>query len=128
MTFLSSQEPHTLSGMRETLEREIDAAGPDAVIRLGERLSNAGADWDFYSAEPLARRLHHVLADRLLEPDLALDGVEHLQAVADASVVICANHLSYSDANLLEVLVHRTGGTAVSNRLTVVRDRRFIRA
>jgi 1-acyl-sn-glycerol-3-phosphate acyltransferase len=35
-------------------------------------------------------------------------------------VVIIANHLSYSDANLLEVLLHRAGGASLSDRLTVI--------
>ena len=35
-------------------------------------------------------------------------------------MVILANHLSYSDANLLEVLLQRSGASAFSDRLTVV--------
>ena len=119
-TFLSGQDAPTLAAIREALERELDAAGPDALVRLGERLANDGADWDYYPADPLARRIHHVLADRLLEPDSALFGVEHLATVAGKPVVIFANHLSYSDANLLEVLLHRAGGAALVDRLTVV--------
>ena len=109
-----------LTEIRQTLEREIDEAGLDALVRLGERLTNAGADWDYYAADPLARRIHHVLADRLLKPGSVLVGVEHMQAVADKPVVIFANHLSYSDANLLEVLLHRAGGAPLSHRLTVI--------
>jgi 1-acyl-sn-glycerol-3-phosphate acyltransferase len=119
-TFLSGQDARTLGEIRGALEREIDAAGPDALVSLGERLAKAGADWDFYPADPLARRIHHVLADRLLKPDSALLGVEHLASVAGKPVVIFANHLSYSDANLLEVLLHRDGGAALADRLTVV--------
>ena len=55
-----------------------------------------------------------------LEPDSALFGLEHLTGVAGKPVVIFANHLSYSDANLLEVLLHRAGGAALVDRLTVV--------
>jgi len=39
---------------------------------LNERLDDAGADWSYCSRDPLARRIHHVLADKLLEPDSAL--------------------------------------------------------
>jgi 1-acyl-sn-glycerol-3-phosphate acyltransferase len=119
-TFLTSQDASTLNEIRETLEREIDEAGLDALVCLGERLTNAGADWDYYAADPLARRIHHILADRLLEPGSVLVGVEHMEAVADKPVVIFANHLSYSDANLLEVLLHRAGGAPFSHRLTVI--------
>lgn len=119
-TFLTSQDADTLNEIRETLEREIDAAGLDALVSLGERLANAGADWDYYAADPLARRIHHVLADRLLKPGSVLIGVDHMEAVAGKPVVLFANHLSYSDANLLEVLLHRSGGAALSHRLTVI--------
>jgi 1-acyl-sn-glycerol-3-phosphate acyltransferase len=46
--------------------------------------------------------------------------VEHLVNLTSAPVVICANHLSYADANVVEVLLQRSGGAAVANRLTAV--------
>ena len=119
-TFLAGQDTHVLAEIREALEREIDGAGPDALLQLGERLANAGADWNYYPRDPLARRIHHLLADRILERDSGLFGIEHLATVAGSPVVIFANHLSYSDANLLEVLLYRGGGAALSDRLTVV--------
>src|SRR6185369_4991179 len=107
--FLAGNDPRTLDWIRAALEREIDAAGPAALAGLGDRLGNTGAGRSFYARDPLARRIHHVLADRLLEPRSALDGVENLGPIRDKPVVILANHLSYSDANLLEVLLHRSG-------------------
>jgi 1-acyl-sn-glycerol-3-phosphate acyltransferase len=56
----------------------------------------------------------------VLEPDSLLHGAEHLAAVGDAPVVIFANHLSYSDANLIEVLLYRAGHVALAERLTVI--------
>jgi len=119
-TFLAGQDAETLDEIREALERELDAAGPGALLRLGERLGTSGADWEYYPRDPLARRIHHVLADSILQPDSALFGLEHLAAVADKPVVIVANHLSYSDANLIEVLFHRGGAPAIADRLTVI--------
>jgi len=109
-------------GMRDLLEREVDQAGADAVEQLGRHLAVAGSDWSYYAADPLARRIHHAVAERVLEPESALLGREHLPAVSGKPVVIFANHLSYSDANLLEVLLFRDadGGRAMSNRLTTV--------
>jgi len=118
--FLAGNDARTLDGIRRALEREIDAAGPSALADLGDRLSNTGTGWAFFPPDPLARRIHHVLADRLLEPTSELTGIEHLAAVHGQPVVILANHLSYSDANLLEVLLQRSGGVALANRLTVV--------
>lgn len=119
-TFLAGHDPKLLDEIRNCLTQEIDAAGPQALAQLGRRFVTTGADWDYYPADPLARRIHHVLADRLLHPDSALFGVEHLTAVAGKPVAIFANHLSYSDANLLEILLYRAGGAEVSNRLTAI--------
>jgi 1-acyl-sn-glycerol-3-phosphate acyltransferase len=60
-----------------------------------------------------------MLADQVLEPDSVLHGAEHLATVAGKPVVIFSNHLSYSDANLLEVLLHRAG-QPMSDALTVI--------
>jgi 1-acyl-sn-glycerol-3-phosphate acyltransferase len=118
--FLAGNDHRTLDGIRHALEREIDVAGPSALAELGERLANSGSTGSFFPRDPLARRIHHVLADRLLEPTSTLSGVEHLAAIEDEPVVILANHLSYSDANLLEVLLFRSGAVALADRLTVV--------
>jgi 1-acyl-sn-glycerol-3-phosphate acyltransferase len=118
--FLANQHPLTLQAIRRSLEQAIDTAGPDAVACLGERLASAGNDWDFYPPDPLAKRIHHVLADCILEPGSSLVGTEHLSTLADRPVVLFANHLSYSDANVLDVLLHRAGATRLSDRLTVV--------
>src|SRR5258708_24413695 len=87
-TFLALQDPETLGDIRESLEREIDEAGPEALARLNQRLDDAGADWSYCPRDPLARRIHHVLADKLLEPDSALFGIECATAVAGTPVVI----------------------------------------
>jgi 1-acyl-sn-glycerol-3-phosphate acyltransferase len=117
--FLSGYDHPTLHRIREGLGREIDLAGPEAITQLNERLARAGTDWDFYPHDPLARRIHHLLADRVLEQDSVLHGVEHVNAVAGQRVVIFSNHLSYSDANLLEVLLHRAG-QPMAGTLTVI--------
>jgi len=122
MTFFAGQDVQTANEVRNALEREIKEARTDALVRLGERFACAGSDWAYYPADPLVRRIHHVIADRILAPGSALIGIEHATVVADRPVVVFANHLSYSDAHLLEMLLHRASGdgAALSNRLTVV--------
>jgi 1-acyl-sn-glycerol-3-phosphate acyltransferase len=120
-TFLAAgRDPQTIEAVRVALEREVDAFGPRALLRLDKRLAQAGVDWTYYRRDPLARRIHSFLADRILQPNSALFGLEHLKAVAGQPAVILANHLSYSDANLLEVLLRRAGGSEVADRLTVI--------
>jgi 1-acyl-sn-glycerol-3-phosphate acyltransferase len=119
LDFLSGQDLLTLEQIRLALEHEIDEAGADAVVALKERLA-ADAGWSYYPRDPLVQRIHHVLADTLLHPDSQLEGIEHVSAVADRPVVVMANHLSYADANLLEILLQRSGGAALANRLTAI--------
>jgi 1-acyl-sn-glycerol-3-phosphate acyltransferase len=82
-------------------------------------MAGAGSDWAYYDRDPLARRIHRTVADHILQ-DSVLHGAEHVAAVRGAPVVIFANHLSYSDANLLEVLSYRAGGQELAGRLTVI--------
>jgi 1-acyl-sn-glycerol-3-phosphate acyltransferase len=119
-TFLANQEH--IEEIRGWIEADIDAAGPQALADLNARLSKAGDDWAYYTRDPLARQIHQRLADRILLPGSTLVGAEHVAAVAGKPVVIVANHLSYSDANLLEVLLYRAGdaGKAMSDRLTAI--------
>ena len=119
-TFLAIQDPRTRHDIQAALEGALDDAGPAALARLNERLGYAGADWSYCPHDPLARRIHHVLADRLLERDSALFGLEHVTTLSATPVVIFANHLSYSDANLLEILLQRSGGAELADRLTVM--------
>jgi 1-acyl-sn-glycerol-3-phosphate acyltransferase len=118
--FLARDHAQGLSDIRASLEQAIDEAGPDAVDRLGSRLASAGADWDYTPSDPLARHIHRVLAARVLKHEPVVTGLDHVDAIRGRSVVICANHLSYSDANAVEVLLQRAGASEVADRLTVI--------
>jgi 1-acyl-sn-glycerol-3-phosphate acyltransferase len=120
LAFLSGQDLFPIADIRAALEREIDDAGPDALVALKEQLNCPEGDWDYYPADRLARRIHHLLAERLLHPDSALAGIEHVHAVAGKPVVVFANHLSYADANLIEILLQRSGGQSLADRLTAL--------
>jgi 1-acyl-sn-glycerol-3-phosphate acyltransferase len=117
---LSGYDPHTVATVRDRLQRELDDAGPAALAELSVRLETSGGDWAYYPPDPLARRVHHVVAECILHPASRLEGREHLAAIAGRPVVILANHLSYSDANLLEILLTRSRATELAERLTVV--------
>jgi 1-acyl-sn-glycerol-3-phosphate acyltransferase len=119
LEFLAVEDLLTLEDIRAALEKEIDGAGADALVGLKQRLTT-DIGWGYYPRDPLAQRIHHLLADRFLHGDSEVSGVEPLATLGSAPVVICANHLSYADANVVEVLLHRSGGAALGNRLTAV--------
>jgi 1-acyl-sn-glycerol-3-phosphate acyltransferase len=119
LEFLAVQDLLTLEDIRAALEKEIDGAGPEALLALKQRLTT-DVGWGYYPRDPLAQRIHHLLADRFLQSESQLSGVEYLAELSAAPVVICANHLSYADANVVEVLLQRSGGAAFANRLTAV--------
>lgn len=132
LAFLNGPDLLTVEDIRAALEREIDDAGPAALMALKERLAtNQG--WDYCPPDPLARRIHHLLADRFLRTDSQLAGAEQLSGTETAPVVLFANHLSYADANVADVLLQRSGGATIANRLTAMagpkvftsRQRRF---
>ena len=118
--------------IRAALEREIDGAGADALVALEAALA-ADAGWAYYPRDPLAQRIHHLLADRFLQAGSAIAGVEHLAAAGRVPLALFANHLSYADANAIEVLLHRAGAAAAADGLTAIagpkvfssRERRF---
>lgn len=119
LEFLPGQDLLTTEDIRAQLEREVDDAGLDAVLGLKARLESDDG-WAYYPRDPLAQRIHHVLADRFLGPDSELRGVQHLAGLGNAPVVLCANHLSYADANVIEVLLQRSAVGDMANRLTAI--------
>jgi 1-acyl-sn-glycerol-3-phosphate acyltransferase len=132
LAFLADQDLLTLRDIRSALEVEIDRAGHDALLGLRARFV-ADTGWDYYPRDPLAQRIHHLLAGRFLADGSELRDAHYLAAVANAPVVIVANHLSYADANVIEVLLQRAGAADLANRLTALagpkvftsRERRF---
>jgi 1-acyl-sn-glycerol-3-phosphate acyltransferase len=118
--FLAHVQTPGLPEIRATLARTIDEAGPGGLDSLGRRLSHAGTGWSYFPHDPLARRIHHVLAAPVLQHAPIVSGIEHLEAVAGAPLVILANHLSYSDANAIEVMLQIAGQGALADRLTVI--------
>jgi 1-acyl-sn-glycerol-3-phosphate acyltransferase len=132
LDFFGGQDLATRDKLHLAVEDEIARAGPQAVLDLKARVT-ADDGWEYYPPDPLARRIHHRLAGRFLTPDSRFSGVERIARVIDAPVVMVANHLSYSDANVVDVLLRRAGAEALADRLTALagpkvftsRERRF---
>src|SRR4030095_6020267 len=134
LEFLNGQDLLALAEIRTALDREIDDAGPGSLVALRDRLT-LDAGWTYYPPAPLARRIHLMLATRFIHPDSQVAGLEPLHAIAGQPVIILSNHLSYADANVLHVMLHRVGCDDLADRLTAmagpkiftVRERRFSR-
>src|ERR671924_1406440 len=80
--FLAREHASNIDEIRACLEQTLDEAGPDAFVTLGDHLARAGTDWDYYPRDPLARRIHHALADPVLQHPPEVAGLEHLNIVA----------------------------------------------
>ncbi len=119
-TFVAHKGGVRLDTAQACVEEVLDARGPAAVDALRERLSARTDAWSYYAADPVAREIHYAIAPLVLkDPPLVL-GAEHLDGVRDRPVVIVSNHLSYSDANVIQVLLHGSGRRDLTERLTVV--------
>ena len=109
----------SLEQIRTLLEQEIEAAGPEALIALWKQLVADGG-WSYYPPSRLAANIHYALADRYLNPDSRISGAEHLDVVGNEPLLIFSNHLSYSDANVFQMLIHRAGYHDLARRLTAL--------
>jgi len=118
--------------IRASLEHEIDAAGSGALAELKNQLT-ADDGWSYYPPCRLVARIHYLLAGHFVRPESEVSGAAHLGAVGGEPLILCANHLSYADANLIQVLLHRAGFAGLAGRLTALagpkiftsRQRRF---
>ena len=108
------------AAVRRPVERAIDDLGAASVDALQIRLAQSSDAWSYYPRDPLAQRVHHVLASLILREPPQVSGQAHLDEIRGKGVVIVANHLSYSDANVIEVLLQQSGCQEVSERLSVV--------
>ena len=106
--------------VRAVVDDVIAAAGGDAVERLQTQLANPADAWSYYPANALARQVHHQLANVVLQEPPVIHGAERLSGVHGRSAIIVANHLSYSDANVIDVLLHRCGHEEIASRLAVI--------
>jgi 1-acyl-sn-glycerol-3-phosphate acyltransferase len=118
--FLASYDPERAALAKERVESVLANAEPAELWRLLQRMTSTGSDWEYQRSDPLARRLSHVLGALVFEPGSALLGAEHLQDTTRAPVTFLVNHLSFSDANVLECLLVFSGFEAVADRLTVL--------
>src|SRR5690242_19965556 len=81
LQFLTGQDLLVLAEVRAALDREIDDAGPASLVALRDRLT-LDAGWSYYPPDPLAQRIHLLLATRFVQPDSQVVGLERVNAIA----------------------------------------------
>jgi 1-acyl-sn-glycerol-3-phosphate acyltransferase len=106
--------------VRAVVEKVVAAAGGDAIERLQAQLAYPADAWSYYPPNPLARLVHRELAAVVLQEQLVINGAARLAAVHGGPVIIVANHLSYSDANVIDVLLQQCGHDEIAGRLAVI--------
>ncbi len=92
----------------------------DAVSELQNRLRTTGDSWGFHAPSALARAVNNVLGEITVAADPPVHGAHHLAACRDRQLVFVANHLSFSDANMLAHLLEVAGFSNVVDRLSVL--------
>jgi 1-acyl-sn-glycerol-3-phosphate acyltransferase len=120
LAFAGERPPEERTALRGRLEQLLANEPDDAVRTFVDRILTTGSEFNYFPPDPLARRVQHVVADFVLKGDAELLGSEHLSEVGDRPLLLLSNHLSYSDANLVEFLLRRARCDSVADRLTVV--------
>jgi 1-acyl-sn-glycerol-3-phosphate acyltransferase len=118
--FLSHIHVAHIPEIRDAVARVVEQAGPGALERLRGHLETAGSAWDYSPKDDLARQIHHVIAAHILREPPVLAGAEFLDIVGNDPVVIFANHVSYVDANAIEITLQQAGRHALADRLVAV--------
>src|SRR5690349_17416634 len=119
-SFLADRSVEQIGGFRAAIQALLDRTPEVELLNVVKRVATTGEDWGYFPPEPFARHVHRAMADTMLTPDSGVHHAERLEAVRDRPLVLLPNHISYSDANLLEILLWRAGLGDVSERLTVV--------
>jgi 1-acyl-sn-glycerol-3-phosphate acyltransferase len=119
-SFLAERDEAQIAGFRTAIQALLDRTPEGELLNVVKRVATTGDDWGYFPPEPFARHVHRAMADTMLTPDSGVRNAERLEAVRGRSLVLLPNHISYSDANLLEILLWRAGLGDVSERMTVV--------
>jgi 1-acyl-sn-glycerol-3-phosphate acyltransferase len=120
VAFAGDRPAADLAKLRVNLEALLQEHGKAAVQHLIERLMTTGDRFAYYPPDILAKRIHYAVAEITMTPESEIVNADRLEAIRTEPVVFLANHLSYSDANLFEILLARAGFAEISNRLTVI--------
>lgn len=112
--------PELAEVTRRGVEAALSRASSAEVEAMLATLGHTGESWGYHPPNRLARDVNWAMADVTIAANSEVTGHERLGALDAQRVVYLANHLSFSDANLLSYLLHRSGHTHISERLCVL--------
>jgi 1-acyl-sn-glycerol-3-phosphate acyltransferase len=120
LEFAGEYTPAQRAQLSTAVSALLETASETELTQTVERLRCEEFGFCYHAPIVLVKRIHHAMAEVLLAPESHVEGGERLAPIADRSLILLPNHLSYADANLIEVLLHRAGFDRVCSRLTVV--------
>ena len=122
---LAEQIPAMLGGQGSTaqakLSREVARVlaekSDDEIQGFLDQIESTGEDWGYHPANAVARQVAGALQQVLLLPGSGLTGLGSLGIVRERPTLFFGNHVSFSDANVLEHLLSRAGYDDIARRL-----------
>jgi 1-acyl-sn-glycerol-3-phosphate acyltransferase len=120
LAMLGEQDPEQTRAVAVVVRKALAEASPESLREFFDALESAGRDWAYEPAIAFARGLSRVVLRHMFEPGSGLQEGGDLSATHGRPVLLLGNHLSFVDANVLEVLLADAGHAELAERLTVV--------
>lgn len=98
----------------------LEAATAAELAEVATRMTSEDYEYGFHPRVALVQKIHHAMAEVMLDGDSRVENGDNLVSVANDKLMLLPNHLSFADANLIEVLLQRAGFVGLTSRLTVV--------
>jgi 1-acyl-sn-glycerol-3-phosphate acyltransferase len=120
IALLGPEARRATPGLREGVREVIASAGRRELESFLTRLRSTGESWGYHAPHPLARALSHQVIRAMLEEGSGVANAAALGSATGRPVIFVANHLSFVDANVFELLLSDAGYSELAERLAVV--------
>lgn len=120
LEFAGKYTPPQRAQLSAAVSGLLEQAADAELAQTVDRWRTEDFAYRYHPPIVLVQKIHHAMAEVLLSDDSHVDGGDRLAPIVDRSLILLPNHLSYADANLIEVLLHRAGFAGLCSRLTVV--------
>lgn len=111
-----------VAAIRDALDRHMTTASDAELTELLGLFAVAGDEYRMYPAVPFARAMTRIFMRELVS-GFSLEGRAHLLQFLDGGprrrLIVC-NHLSYTDTQISDVVLHEAGFTHAADRLVAI--------